>query len=333
MRPVVFVDEAHPAWRHQWAELPAAALGRRAIACDRVPAPAAYRAAPWAPGSIVVAMFGTAGLVLRHAHAEDRVVVVLPDDVWGAPAALGAELGCTPDQWAAVVTTATEQVRLADVVAAGSAPLAAIARPLNARVLELRYAAPPVSEWPALVPGRAAGARIGWVGARGGREADFAEVRAAFERLHGEQPSTRFVFWGEAPSWAPADAEIHPHAFLTMPEYYRRLAALELDVAVAPIAPTRYNDARSPSKFLEAAVGAGCPLVASAFGPYRRLADAGAPIVTVASREAWYETLTSLLADPIRRAELTAIARAWIARHATIDAVAEDWIRVLEAAA
>jgi len=74
--------------------------------------------------------------------------------------------------------------------------------------------------------------------------------------------------------------------------------------------------------------------VASDFGPYRRLAGAGAPLVTVPNDpEAWVVALNELLDDPARRAALTAAARAWVAKYAVIEVVADAWVRAIAAAA
>jgi hypothetical protein len=55
MRQIVFIAEAHPGWRYQWCDLPAAALARRGLT-TRVVTAAQVAAGDWPPGSIVVAM-------------------------------------------------------------------------------------------------------------------------------------------------------------------------------------------------------------------------------------------------------------------------------------
>ncbi len=149
------------------------------------------------------------------------------------------------------------------MIVAGSEDLAAVGRTLSAAVVvHVPYAAPPASSWPKLntaSPER----RIGWLGPPGWSEEDFAELRDAVPRLEAVQ----WVFWGDAPAWAPPDAERYPYESLEMPVYYQRLSTLSLDVAVAPLAPTPFNASRSRAKFIEATVGAGCPLVASELRP------------------------------------------------------------------
>jgi hypothetical protein len=173
-------------------------------------------------------MIGAAAkAALAMAHKGHKVVVVLVDDMWHPPADFLADLRISASQQRAIEQEVTRQVRLADLVVAGTPPLEAIARTMNAHVVHVPYAAPPVNQWPNIDPKLGHVRRIGWVGARGDREADFAELRDAFERLKGVE----LVFWGDAPSWVPANAELRPHELIEMPAYYRRLSAL----------PTRYR--------------------------------------------------------------------------------------------
>jgi glycosyltransferase involved in cell wall biosynthesis len=326
-REIVFVAEPKEAWAHQWSDLPAAALRCLGYPVKQVPAAhlAIDRELPWPPGSIVVAAIGRAAIPLKH-NRGDRVIVVLGDDVVHAPPLFGA----TEEQWAPFRQEMIRQLRCAAAVLATSEPLVDVARKVGARnVVLVPFAAPPASEWPRRETTAKRTRRIGWAGTPGWREADFAEMREALERLKGVQ----WIFWGDAPANPPAGTEVIAYdEAIEMKTYYSRLAQLRLDVAVAPLAPTTFNMSRSRAKLIEATVGAGCPLIASNRGPYRRLAEAGAPIVTV-PRDGWYETLAGLLEDGDRRAALTAAARAWVAKHATIDQVADDWVRALEAAA
>jgi glycosyltransferase involved in cell wall biosynthesis len=334
-RACVFVAEEHPAWRHQWAELPADALARRGIATRILPS-RAVGAGAWPRGSIVVAMMGSAATVLQHRHRRDRVVLVVPDDVWALTPQHAAELGLDPSALPAVVEQLTAQVEQAAAIAVTAEALVEIVRPLNTTVFLVPFAAPEPA-WPKPVPKRPEVRRIGWAGSRGGRESDFVVLRDAYRRL-ARRPEVRFTFWGAWPSWVhelEPRVEVLPHELIESSAYYAKLAALRFDIAVAPIAATRLNESRSRAKFLEAAVGAGAPLVASdVVGPYRRLAAAGAPILTVPNdSEAWCAALDALLDQPDQRAAITAAARAWVAKEATIETVADDWCRVIEAAA
>jgi hypothetical protein len=64
----------------------------------------------------------------------------------------------------------------------------------------------------------------------------------------------------------PLVAEYHPYTPLA--EYPARLAALNLDIAVAPLAQTPFNQAKSNLRLLEYGV-LGIPVVCTDIDPYR----------------------------------------------------------------
>jgi len=323
-----------PMWRWAWAEAPAAELARRGVATRCLSGEAAWHAVE--PGATVVTTLDHSPALLRHLMAQGPFVAVVNDDLWGDMSAMTKELGLNPELVRQEQRVLLSLVAQAHAVAVTAEPLLKIVGRVHRRVRLVPWAAPPESEWPTLgAPRDGRGVRLGWVGLPP-REPDFLVVRHALTRLVRERRDLDVIFWGAAPSWA-ADLGVRLQFFpaeeLGPSEFFSRLAALRLDVVIAPIAPTRLNQSRSQAKFIDAMVGAGCPLVATRFGPYRRLAGAGAPIVTVPSDpETWYAALRDLLDDGARRTALVDAGRAWVAKHAAIDVVADSWISAIKAA-
>jgi glycosyltransferase involved in cell wall biosynthesis len=344
---VIFVDEQQPSFRYQWSDMPAEALARRGVPVERLSYERAVSGTVpddlWQLDVVIVVALDGAGLALMRrmpdrAHRQARLVVVINDDMWSPQGpSMCAELGLDASVADTIQRLATLAVRAADAVVADTSPLVEKIRTMNPRTGLVPWVAPSADTWPAVRPRPAGVQRIGWCGLPGGREADFSILHQAYTRLAQERQDLRFVFWGARPSWASELGErvdFRPvNAVIGMCEYYQALAALELTLAVAPIAANPFNEARSAAKFVEAAAGAGCPLIASDFGPYRRLAEAGAPLITVPDDPAdWYDALRTMLDDEACRVGFTASARGWVAKHATIDAIGDNWIQAIELA-
>jgi glycosyltransferase involved in cell wall biosynthesis len=103
----------------------------------------------------------------------------------------------------------------------------------------------------------------------------------------------------------------------------------ELDVAVAPLADTAFNQAKSRLKPLEYSA-VGVPWVASPTREYARLAATGAGATAVRPRD-WLRELRRLLDDDGYRAERSAVARA-VAADNTIEAHGWRWQEAWQAA-
>jgi hypothetical protein len=83
----------------------------------------------------------------------------------------------------------------------------------------------------------------------------------------------------------------------------------DLDVNLAPLRPgSRFNDAKSAIKFLEAALVA-TPTVASPTEPFREAIDDGRNGLLVADPSEWTAAISSLLSDSVLRSTLGARAR------------------------
>lgn len=98
------------------------------------------------------------------------------------------------------------------------------------------------------------------------------------------------------------------------------LRAVDFDMAVIPLRPSIFNDAKSDLAVVEMSA-LGIPVIASDTGPY---ASTSAPILRVSTPKQWAEELRSLAEDERYRRILGKEAREWAAGR-TIEAHAWRW--------
>lgn len=142
--------------------------------------------------------------------------------------------------------------------------------------------------------------RVGWAGAEQ-HAGDFSLI----ERLVQRRRDIQWVFMGAAPRGArEAGAEIHAHVpFL---EYPRVLAALDLDIALAPLEDNAFNRCKSALKALE--FGAlGVPVIASNLPPYH---DTPALLAGPLETE-WESAIDVLASDAALRVARGTALRDW----------------------
>jgi hypothetical protein len=130
--------------------------------------------------------------------------------------------------------------------------------------------------------------RVGWAGAVG-HQGDLMLIKSVIEALAKE---VDWVFFGMCPDeLRPFVAEYHE--WVPLKDYAEKLAALDLDLAVAPLEYNPFNEAKSNLRLLEYGV-LGYPVVCTDILPYR----CGLPVVHVANRHhAWTKTIRDMVAD------------------------------------
>lgn len=101
-----------------------------------------------------------------------------------------------------------------------------------------------------------------------------------------------------------------------VPPGYPYLKAIDFDVWLAPYRSTPFNDAKVPTKGLEAAF-LGVPLVASGTEPYRQFVKHGHTGVVVDRPGEWLPTIEALVADVDLRRQFGTAARVQAADHTT----------------
>ena len=126
-------------------------------------------------------------------------------------------------------------------------------------------------------------------------DVDFARAAPALIRLMSEHPGIRLRIVGELtlpPGIGAFGARVERFA----PKDYRTWLALlsEADIALAPLEDTKFNDAKSNIKFLEAAV-LGIPSVCSPRANFRAAIVDGETGLLAEEEPAWFDALSRLV--------------------------------------
>jgi glycosyltransferase involved in cell wall biosynthesis len=145
------------------------------------------------------------------------------------------------------------------------------------------------SRWLGLTPGRREGKpRVGWAGAIGHR-GDLALLAGVVQATAKE---IDWVFFGMCPdALKPYVAEFH--SWVPLHDYAQKLAALDIDLAVAPLEHHPFNEAKSNLRLLEYGV-LGYPVVCTDILPYQ----GDLPVVRVENRHRdWVRAIRDMVAD------------------------------------
>jgi len=174
--------------------------------------------------------------------------------------------------------------------------------------------------------------RIGWTGSPT-HQRDLAEAQYAVLRILEEHPAVDLVMMGYDGGWkhrlaasgSARDQELATRIdfypwFAEVKDYPRAVAALRLDVAIAPlVSRLHFNRCRSNAKFLEYSA-LGVPVVASRVEPYAEIED-GVTGFLAADPTEFHRKLERLVLDAGLRDAVGRQARAWVqARHDVRDA-------------
>ena len=158
----------------------------------------------------------------------------------------------------------------------------------------------PVSASPAKQHGRL---RIGWSGAP-----QHASDLAFLEQvMKNTADLADWVFLGMCPPALQALAS-EVHGMVPFEQYPAALSALNLDLAIAPLADHAFNRCKSNLKALEYGI-AGLPVIASDLEPYR-----GSPVSLVSPDDAgaWTGKIRSLLENREERIERGRVLQRWV---------------------
>lgn len=166
------------------------------------------------------------------------------------------------------------------------------------------------SRWLGLCGGRREGGkpRVGWAGAIG-HLGDLGVIAPVVEATAKE---VDWVFFGMCPdALRPFVAEFHP--WVALHDYAAKLAALDLDLAVAPLEFHPFNETKSNLRLLEYGI-VGYPVLCTDILPYQ----GDLPVVRVGNRHRdWVRAIRDLVAD-------RAVLRR--AGEALRQAVIRDWM-------
>lgn len=163
--------------------------------------------------------------------------------------------------------------------------------------------------------------RVGWAGAQQ-HQGDLEWIEPVVRALGDE---VEWIFMGMCPdSLKPWIKEFHD--FVAIDQYPAKLAALNLDLAVAPLEVHPFNAAKSNLRLLEYGV-LGWPVVCTDIDPYQFM---DAPVTRLANdADLWIRTLREKLADPVALQDEGDRLRQWVLKHFILEDGLDEWEQVL----
>jgi GT2 family glycosyltransferase len=209
---------------------------------------------------------------------------------------------------------------LADRVVVSTEPLAEMCKGMNADVWTVPNCLE-LAVWDGARSGRRQGAkaRVGWAGAQQ-HQGDLEQIYEAVEQTADE---VDWIFMGMCPdALRPYVREFHP--FVGFLDYPARLAALNLDLAIAPLELNAFNEAKSNLRLLEYGFMA-WPTIATDIYPYRN-----APVMRVPNEtSAWVDAIRERANDLDAAEREGDRLRQWVLDGFILEKRVDEWCRAL----
>lgn len=164
--------------------------------------------------------------------------------------------------------------------------------------------------------------RVGWVGAQQ-HAGDLALITDVVRATAGE---VEWVFMGMCPeNIRPFVAEYHLE-WIPYEQYPAHMAALNLDLAVAPLEVNAFNEAKSNLRLLEYGV-LGWPVICTDILPYQTNA---APVCRVPNQaQAWIDAIRARIHDLDAAAAEGDRLQAWVRQHYLLEDHLDEWMQAL----
>lgn len=157
-------------------------------------------------------------------------------------------------------------IEQADAVTVSSKSLANRITVRNDRVTVIPNMVP-LSGWPLSPENETAEFRVLWAGSVS-HGPDLAMIARELTAFAKDRDNVRLVFFGrKPPKLELPESQVRVLPFCDFAQYPEALAAVRADVALAPLADTPWNRAKSAIKLVEYGAS-GYPIIASAVGPY-----------------------------------------------------------------
>lgn len=214
---------------------------------------------------------------------------------------------------------AEEAIALADLVTVSTQPLADIVSKWNDNVVVLPNSVPDrlfhEGAYPYTTGEPGKPYVLGWAGSNTHLE-DLNTIMSTLDSFLRLTPNSRMVFFGTdythllSPS-VHAQCRYAPWQS-TVVGFHDLLGRAQIDVMLAPITPTKFNESKSNLRLIEAAA-LGIPTIATDFGPYSS-ASHGKSALLVQPGDSWMSALNELN-NPLLRLEMSRHAREWAAEY------------------
>jgi glycosyltransferase involved in cell wall biosynthesis len=163
--------------------------------------------------------------------------------------------------------------------------------------------------------------RVGWIGA-GQHQGDLEIINEVVKILSDR---VDWIFMGMQTKQAmPYIKEFH--SFVSIKDYPKKMASLDLDIAVAPLEDNLFNRCKSNLRLLE--YGAmSWPVVCSDVHPYQ---TNNPPVIRCGSKiDDWITALNCLIGDDERRVRMGDQLRTWVVDNYKIENWQNEWCEAL----
>ncbi|MGP0595140.1 glycosyltransferase [Nitrospira sp. T9] len=171
-------------------------------------------------------------------------------------------------------------------------------------------------EWEDFKPRRRAGSRprIGWAGQAKVHKGDAAILETIIEALKDE---VEWVFLGDAPQMSSSPGVIsETFSMVDVAQYPKKLASLNLDLALAPLVPNPFNEAKSDIRILQYGI-LGYPVIGTDIFPHQH-----APIIRLPHEpQAWIKAIRERIHDLGALEREGDHLRAWVLNHRLMEHV------------
>ncbi len=207
-------------------------------------------------------------------------------------------------------------LELADCVTTSTIPLQSALETLGIKATVLPNCLV-FEEWKNLNPLRRVGSRprVGWAGQVGVHRSDLRFLGSVFEELGDE---VEWVFLGEVPEdLRRTEVKSEVHHMVPLSQFPTKLAGLNLDLALAPLALNEFNEAKSDLRLLQYGI-LGFPVVATDIYPHRI-----APVTRVPNNpQAWARAIRDHLYNPDCSEKEGKMLREWVLKNRML----ENWL-------
>jgi len=163
--------------------------------------------------------------------------------------------------------------------------------------------------------------RIGWT-TTPYHVGDWPICSHAIKDICKKYPQVRIVFWGfindDMASFIPKE-QLEYYSWVDVVHYYDCLTAMDLDIGIAPLEDTPYNNCKSSLKFVEYGM-LGIPGIYSPTVPYEPVTHLELGLKPKKNRyKEWYRWLEFLIENPDERTRIGQNARNYVLEHHEAD--------------
>jgi len=146
---------------------------------------------------------------------------------------------------------------------------------------------------------------------------DILMILPVLERILSENENVQLHFVGELDiplELKPFENRIVAHKFMRWEELPQYIASM--DINIAPLEDTIFNEAKSENKWVEAAL-VKVPTIASKVGAMDRMIEHNKTGMLCSNNEEWYNSLVSLIQDTNKRKAIAERAHHYVLKHCT----------------